>query len=275
MIPIVFTHRGGQEYVRVAVKQAKQWNGRVVLLGDGSNAGWDVEHRAITDYFGGGAGRVADYYVHMCFNSYDFELYNLQRHFVLREFMQREGLAKIFACDSDVMIYADLAEEERKCGDYLAVYSIPHEQWEYRWSASTHAAYWTFGGLCDFCDSMEATYAENLDKLREKWRWHQENDIPGGVGDMTLLWLFYVESGGRIRDICRVVDGVAFDHNIRVGENAFPDEYRVVDGMKDVQWRDGQPYCWHLELERWVRFAALHFQDGAKPKMKEYYRERP
>jgi hypothetical protein len=274
MIPVVFTHRGGQEYVRVAIKQARQWNGRVVLLGDGSNAGWDVEHHAIADHFGADAERVVGYYEHMCSNPHDFELYNLQEYFVLREFMQRQALPVIFACDSDVMAYADLTEEERKHGDYLAVYSIPEEQWEYRWSASAHSVYWTFSGLCDFCDFVEATYTGNLDKLREKWRWHQENGVGGGVCDMTLLWLFYVENAGRVHDICRVVGGAAFDHNIRAAENAFPGEYRMDGGLKEVRWRGGQPYCWHLELERWVRFAVLHFQNGAKPLMQEYYHDR-
>jgi hypothetical protein len=276
MIPVVFTHRGDQDYVQVAVKQAKQWNGRVILLGDEANSDWDVEHYPIADYFSEDAERVADCYEHMCSNPHDFELYNLQEFFVLREFMRRQELDKIFACDSDVMIYADLAEEEKKFGDYLAVYSIPQEQWEYRWSASAHAAYWTFSGLCAFCDFIEKTYTAEtgLAKLREKWRWHQENGVGGGVCDMTLLWLFHLESAHLVHDICRVVGDVAFDHNIRVGENSFPDEYRMDGELKQVDWQNSQPHCWHRELERWVRFAVLHFQDGAKPLMGEYYREK-
>lgn len=284
MIPVVFTHRGNQEYVEIALRQAAQYNSMIFLLGDNSNECFEshhprIEHRYINEYFLKDALRVQDYYKHMCSNPYGFELYNLQEAFVLREFMQRNGHNKIFACDSDVMVYADLAGEEEKYGDYLAVYSVPQEQWEYRWSASAHSVYWTFSGLCAFCDFVEATYTENLDRLREKWRWHQEKGAPGGICDMTLLWLFYAENVGLVHDICRVWrDGqeyVAFDHNIGVGENAFPDEYRMDGELKEVEWQGGQPHCWHLELERWVRFAALHFQDGAKTRMGEYYREKP
>lgn len=278
MIPIVFTHRGNQDYVRIAIDQAKQWNGRVVLLGDETNEGWDVEHHRIADYFSDDARHVADYYVHMCSNPHDFELYNLQEFFVLREFMRQENLSKIFACDSDVMIYSDLTEEEKRYGDYLGVYSIPQKQWEYRWSASAHSVYWTFPGLCAFCLFVRTIYIENRGKLEEKWQWHQENGVGGGICDMTLLWLFYRENVGHVHDICRVWkdDGgyVAFDHNIRVAENAFPDEYRMDGELKEVRWiANNQPYCWHQHLERWVRFATLHFQNGAKPKMGEYYRE--
>ncbi len=279
MIPVVFTHRGDQDYVQIAIKQARQWNERVILLGDESNAIWDVEHHYIAEYFGDDAQRVADYYEHMCSNPYDFELYNLQEFFVLRDFMRTQGLDKIFACDSDVMIYADLTEEEKRFGDYLAVYSIPQEQWEYRWSASAHSAYWTFGGLCAFCDFIEETYATEagLAKLREKWQWHQDSSTGGGICDMTLLWLFYMENAQWVHDICEVRDGVAFDHNIRVPENTEPDEY-IMDGelkAVDWPWRLPQPYCRHKGRNgEHIRFATLHFQNDAKRVMKDYYREK-
>jgi hypothetical protein len=271
MMPVVFTHRGDQDYVSVAIRQARRDNDRVVLLGDESNAGWDVEHHYISDYWTEDARRVEDYYVHMCSNPRGFELYNLQEFFVLREFVRREGLDTIFACDSDVMVYADLSREMDKFGDFLAVYSIPELQWEYRWSASAHSAYWTAEGLEAFCAFIEETYMRNLSLLEEKWRWHQREGIGGGVCDMTLLWLFYERHRDRVSDICRVIDGVTFDHNIRAAENHEPSEYTMSGELKDIAFaQDGYPYCWNLQVGEPVRFATLHFQDGAKPRMKDY-----
>lgn len=277
MIPIIFTHKGNQDYVKVAIKQASQWNERVILLGDTSNMDWDVEHYQIVAFWDGDAERAADYYVHMCSNPHDFELYNVQEFFILREFMRQRELTKIFACDSDVMIYADLTEEERKFGDYLAIYSIPEEQWDYRWSASAHSVYWTFGGLCSFCEFIEKTYTTEagLAKLREKWQWHQDSGTGGGICDMTLLYLFYLENAHLIHDICQVRDGVTFDHNIRVGENAEPYEYVMgSEESKLVFWVRDRPFGERVNGQH-VRFATLHFQNGAKPLMESYYRERP
>jgi hypothetical protein len=273
MIPVVFTHSGDQEYAQIAVAQAQRDNDRVVLLGDESNTGWEVEHHLISDYWSDDVQRVADYYVHMCSNPHGFELWNLQEAFVLREFMRRENLGVIFAADSDVMVYADLTREAKKFGDFLAVYSIPAEQWEYRWSASAHSVYWTRQGLEMFCDFTEYTYTCNLSKLQEKWDWHQRTGTGGGVCDMTLLWLFYQEHQDRISDICDVIDDTAFDHNIRVAENTYPDEYQMRGELKEINWwEDKWPYGWNLRLEQPVRFATLHFQNGVKPLMKEYRR---
>jgi len=43
--------------------------------------------------------------------------------------------------------------------------------------------------------------------------------------------------------------------------------------VKDIMWRDNQPYAYHLKLGKWIRMKSLHFQGGSKPLMKVVRRE--
>lgn len=278
MIPVVFTHRAGvknvpQGYLPYAIQQARQYNDRVILIGDQSNDGLDVEHYHYNRY-AQGAYAFSPRYVHMCTNEHSFELWNLQEYFVLRDFMEAQKLDEMFLCDSDVMLYCNVEE----LGAELAAYSIAcnwaYTQWEYRWSVSAHVSYWTLESLTEFCEYIQRVYTtpKLLAKLQEKWGWHQREGKTGGICDMTLLWLFCV--GKKVINLARVRDNAVFDDNINAPENWLPNEYQMKAGIKEVIWRQNQPYGFNLELGKWIRFNALHFQGDAKKLLSSYAKEK-
>jgi len=270
MIPIVFTHRvgvkaGDQKYLGYAIRQAQQYNPRVILVGDMAYASLEVEFYEYARYAQGGELFEA-HYVHMCTNPREFEVYHMRRHFMLRQFMEAQGLEKMFLCDSDVMVYCDIAEAESTLGDYDVACSFSEEQWPYRWSASPHVSYWSRGTCAEFCDYMWRTYTtpRMFAHLKEKWDWHQRTGTMGGVCDMTLLWLFAQDR--KAINLAQVRDGATFDKNMNTSENWALDEYRMKDGFKEIAWRHNQPYGFNLKRGEWIRFNTLHFQGGERRK---------
>ena len=279
MIPIVIAHRLGvkeidQGYLAFAIKQAQEYNPRVILIGDNSNIYIPVEHHHFTKYFQE-AESFAPHYRHMSSNRAPFQLWDIQRHFIYKAFMQDQGYEKIFTCDSDVMIYSDLARAEGTLGDYDLALSITETQWKYRWAASAHVSYWTLDALVGFCEFIQRAYTTPalLHKLEEKWAWHQETNTPGGICDMTLLWLFSRDK--NVVNLAQVRDETTFDDNINASENYHPDEYRMKAGRKEITWRNNQPYGWNLKLNKLIRFRTLHCQsDPTKALIQHYYRRR-
>lgn len=280
MIPVVISHRLGvkdidQGYLKHTIQQAQEYNHRVVLIGDNSNTYIRVEHHHLSKY-NREAETLATHYEHMSYNRAKFQLWDIQRHFLYKAFMRAESLNKIFTCDSDVMVYSDVTEVEKTLGSYDVALSVAETQWKYRWAACAHVSYWTLDTLTEFCEYAQRAYTtpKLLAKLREKWGWHQRENKPGGVCDMTLLWLF--SRGKNVVNLAQVRDGATFDDNINVSENYHPDEYRMKAGRKEITWDDNQPYGWNLRLRRPIRFHALHFQSNpTKALVPHYYRRRP
>jgi len=164
-------------------------------------------------------------------------------------------------------LYSNVTDADR-FGEYMACYSVPTNQPEYRWSASAHVSYWTLGGLDKFCEFMWNTYTTPgmMHALKEKWVYHKRTGKPGGVCDMTLLYKFRHLHGVALST--QVVGGTTFDHRFGGSENLHPGEYRMKDGVKQITWRGSQPHGYNVILDSYVRFTALHFQGGSKKLMR-------
>ena len=281
MIPVILTHRGNQDYVRTAIEQAQLRNQRVILIGDEGNTA--AEHYLNADYWEG-AGEFAKVYRHMSHNPEPQELYCFQIYFVLRDWARAHGVERLFTMDSDVMLYCDVTEYEKTLGDYDLAINWCERQEPYRWSACLHNSFWKLETLEGMCEFLMGAYQDEgwTEILETKWAWHQENDVPGGVCDMTLLHFF--RQGRKAVNLSRVraTDGYinpsVWDDNINQAENYYQNEYRLEwthtdRGMKEAVLEEGCPvgFNWrHTAADRHVRFNALHFQGQAKRLMEEY-----
>lgn len=272
MIPVVFIHQGFQSYLPHALVQAARRN-QVVLLGDEENKIVRHNHTMIDT----SVGRDFDEaYVHMSTNPKEFERFCFHRWFILADWMRKTGIEKAFYCDSDVMLYCDVTEWAESVGNPELSYQTPQHQPDYRWAASAHVSLWSVGAVSEFCKFILDTYRQEPARgiLEEKWRYHRQNDLSGGVCDMTLLYLFSKlhPIGADYVNNAKVINGATFDHNINVAENYEPHEYDMRDGMKRIQRDAGGIPCGYRPYEQdWIRFNALHFQGGpAKELMEEY-----
>jgi len=178
------------------------------------------------------------------------------------------------------MVYCNMTEEEAKLPrDYLVACCIPEYQPPFRWNASTETCFFTWEGVCEMCDFIHRMYTtpEGLAKIKSKWDWHVSNNKPGGVCDLTLLWLF-VESINRDRivnltPVIQSAEGGTFSHKISGDENSRQGEYRMDGRLKEIQWRGGIPYGFNVRLGEWVQFKDIHLQGGDKRLAPSFYRD--
>ena len=260
-LPVFFFHTGNPPYLKHVLSQAKKDNKQVILLGDETNTELDAEHHMASEY-------IYDIeifnrsYRHMSTNPAQFEVVCFVRWFVLRNFMIRNNIEACFYADSDIMIYEDLSEEWAKFQENSCAFMMPDEQTPYSWSASGHNSFWTKEAIIEFCDFLNAAYSTEtlFTKLTDKWNFHIENNRPGGICDMTLFWLYYQnKSGDNIGILSEVNEGSTFDDNIVSSENRYKDEYRMKNGLKEIEFRDDGPYGYNLRKEQWIKFNTLHY----------------
>jgi len=286
VIPVITVHGGDvklsskDEYLRWTLRQASEYASRVILLG-GPKVKCLVGKAEYYDYLRNWSDSAKVFaenaYVKMSFYTNIYDLAVLKRYFVLRDFMEAQKIDLVFSCDSDVMLYSRPEDEAEAFGVKDIAFCIPQNQYAYRWSASSHAAYFSREGIERFCDFILKTYSSQsgLAKLQRKWDWHQKEKKPGGICDMTLLWLFSLENKDVV-NLSRAIGSPlrAFDHHVNTTENELPNEYIMEGGKKKLSWQSGQPYGHNKILDQDVRFAALHLQGGAKKLAMAYFKER-
>ena len=194
MLPIVFFHSGNiPGYLIRSVNQALIYNKNVVLITDTSSEHLKIKQYLI-DQLNEGVATFEDKYVHMSSNSVSFELICIKRWFLLRNYMNKYNIDVCYYSDSDVMIYDNLTAVYSFYKEFDAAYTMTEYQENYRWSASACCSFWKRETINRFCDFILDLYSTSkIEKLKQKWNYHQQNNIPGGICDMTLLYLFTKE----------------------------------------------------------------------------------
>lgn len=273
MIPVVFVHYGPvPDYLKLSIAQAAKHN-EAILISDQESVQVDAKVVQIGP-LRGEVDQFEKVYHHLSKNPQEFELRCFTRWGLIKAMMEQYGVKTVFYCDSDVLLYTNV--DQFFPSDVEVSYSLPEDQPEFRWSASAHVSIFSYEKLKALWNFMLNTYVhktETYRQLKNKYKHHLATQSPGGVCDMTLLYLFAQKND--VLPICKVVDGMTFDHNINSSENLLKSEYemRQVAGpygpmtIKDVKFSDGFPYCLNLDKDQNVKFNSLHFQGGAKSLM--------
>lgn len=265
-IPIFFIHTGYSPYLEFSIRQAaiSSPDSRIFLLGDHSNDRFaNITHVNMRDYFSS-AKDFGDIYSHMSTNPHDYELFCIQRWFVLNEYLRDTGITRFFVCDSDVMLYEDIniiADRDFRDRD-IALY-LHHGDGD----ASAGLALMKSKTLNDMCSFFSDSYTDpgRRAALEDKWRTVREAKILGGVSDMTLVNNFLQTlPDSSYAAINQVHNNSTFDWNINSPLGYLPDEYQMASGKKHLVWKNRIPFCLNTHSGELVRFNALHFQGPAK-----------
>ena len=273
--PIIVIHRGNPQYLRYTLKQAKHYNDDIILLGDKKNSalGNIVEHHLLDDFSTSEEiSCFRDLYKHMSTNHYQFEKVCFERWFQILEFLESNGIQSFFHIDSDILLYSNISTVlEKVISDYKAAYNIVSQQYEeYLWKSSAHTSFWKTEFLRGFCSFVNGSYENGINELEEKWNWHKEQSINGGVCDMSLLYLFYLNNKNFIYNLLPVSkDYSCFDYNINGSSNYKQDEYQTIKSplgtiIKDVNIQNEKAFCYNLLNKSDVQFANIHFQGISK-----------
>ncbi len=248
MIPVIYYHVGSirnetsfPRHLEVSIQQSKKFNERVILLGDDSNSHLDVEHYDVSEY-SDDINEFRSSYTHMSSNEPAFELACIERWIVLANFVKQMNLEKVVYLDSDIMTFCNYEEKESIFDeDYVGMVCSPKRfgsdvDSPKDWSVSGCISYWRHDNILKFKDLILSSYSDNMDKLLHKWNWHIDTKHPGGICDMTLMYLFYFEN--NLQSLCKVQkDNSVFDQNYYVSETYLPDEYALSGRGKTLTWK--------------------------------------
>lgn len=262
MIPVVYIHFGVlPDYLKRSINQSLKFNNKVVLITDVDVeiSGADIVDSSL---YNEQVKNFEDAYVHMSSNKPDFEKICIKRWIVLANYVLKNNVDVCYYSDSDVMLYANINDIYSKYQNYDAAYTLPEYQDNYRWTASACCSFWKRETLLKFSKFIIEVYSgSELNKLKEKWNYHQNNHIAGGVCDMTLLYLF--SNTINFFSLTKVIDGITFDQNYIDSENYFKNEYELIcdknaeKNVKKIEWKDGLPWANNLIEKKSVKFIAL------------------
>jgi hypothetical protein len=264
-IPLVIAHFGGcPQHLKFSLKSAAQFNPNVVLIGDASNGHLWANHWNSDQGGMGKFRRFMNSYVKMSDYPDSYEAAFWKRPFVVEAWMKSEGVKELFLIDSDVLSFADYSKEvapllPNNCRATL-IQKIGQR------SASLHFSYWTRGALEDFTDFCFKAYEDRKirSELEAKYRWHIDNRSPGGVCEMTLLYLWAETNSSAVVNLAKVVNNTVADEAISSPTNYFDDEYEMRGGFKRLVFRKGVPYGFNKILKQEIRFWCLHCQGDSK-----------
>ncbi|MEG5027997.1 hypothetical protein QUB36_12315 [Microcoleus sp. AT8-B1] len=253
-LPIIVLHVGNSDYILYCLAQAKKTNPEspVIWLGDCID-----KHYSFFDYenfwdYANEFEEFNSYYQHRSINGIKWELFCFQRWFVLKKLMQSRNIHQCLHIDSDVLLYANVTEEQKNfanCDLNLSQMQSPH---------------FTFinnlNVLESFCSFLLEMYKDPLiyQPIQEKFP---------NVSDMSAFNFFANRETFSICETSNITNNSKNDHNINLSEG-----FEMREGRKNIYFVEDQPFCKHLELNRAIKFNMIHFQGWRTKKyIKDYF----
>jgi hypothetical protein len=248
MIPVIFIHKGYDEYLNSSVQQAKKFNKEVVIIGDHAH-NCDNFYQ-LSNYFND-CDTFKSYYTHMSTNHFEYELFCIQRWFVLRNFMRENKIPVCFYLDSDVLLYEDVTDDYKNYNHFIMSIIF---------GTCAVVSFISLEAIENFCDYTMNIYAnKKLYPYREMEAFYKARascGMAGGVCDMTLIRKFVYQFPNAIGELTHPIDDKVYDHCVNQKDYFY--EYH--NGMKCLSFVNGKPYCANLITGKMIQFKSLHFQ---------------
>lgn len=260
-LPVLFVQRNDAYYLDFSLQQVHATNpgNPIYLLHSNITSRQEFVTYIDIDTYAEAIRPFERVYRHMSTNPYDFEFICFARWFAMLAFCRERGFTSFLYLDPDALLYSDI---DAYFGRLDCAFTISTD-------GSPHCAYFSsISWLERFCRFVLDLFgdAELGRRLEEKWKHHQDHQLPGGVCDMTAFYEFMNQFPDcPVRNIANIENGEVFDDNMNDSAG-----FRMKDGLKDITYLNGQPYG-TLETGERVRFRLLHFQGGAKPALPDFH----
>lgn len=276
---IFLIHHGKQDYLQIAARCTQAAGNHVILIGNDPATG-----KLCSAYYDDALIDLPDYrefekqYVHLSSAPIEFELLCFKRYFYLYEIAKQRRLTHFWMIDSDAIVLQDLSDITNNyllANQFAAGVSTRHQD-QFDWASSPHTSFWTLDGLGDFLNFLRKLYIDQTRTLlNEKYQWHLDNQIPGGICDMTALYLW---QKNRL-DVCNLakvhLDGLPlFDNNLNESGNMTRNEFHMVRNvsLKKITHENNTYRAFPTAQSKTIPVVALHFQGRAKACMATFER---
>jgi hypothetical protein len=266
MIPVIFFHKGEQQYLQSAINIALKKN-RVIVIGNQSSS--FKERNQQVQFFNELDLNQEDstfrkVYKHMHSGEPEAQIICYTRWFAIKNLVKLENIDAFFHADSDLAILTNVQENYEKLNFPELALSTQDNQQNFRFVASGHSSYFTKNSIEKFCNFLLYSYnkdSETYKKLVDKHSWHIQNNVGGGVCDMTQLYLFSLTC--PTLSLTKVNNDSCFDDNINSPENYYVSEYKMQNNLKKIILDDNKFYFENLNGQK-ILANTIHCQGGSK-----------
>lgn len=257
---ILILHNGQQDYVQVAIRQLLEFNNArdIVLLSQNTTfrkLGIEIVNpiRYMTR-----AKQVKKSYVHLSSNFYNFELFCIQRWFIILEYLESISYKGPFMhMDSDVMCYcaADkLVELYKEFDVTISSAMVPHMMY--------FKSVVQLRSLCDYIEEMYQKKLPYLQNIYNKEFIVKKSD--GGICDMQLIkWWLEEKKINFIDTTYQILNKTCSDSVFSEPDIYLYDKRR----HQKVVVRDELGYAFVLQNGEQVHCNCIHFQGKEKKRI--------
>lgn len=281
-IPVFIHHECRTPYALKSVKMAEKYNKVVVFLGDDSNKDYSKNWVDVNEYCRDEWKKFLRVYRNMSFYDDGYAVKIFKRLFAMKEYMKDHGMTECVLIDSDVLSFINYSDVPafRNCDMTLFIPGEepqgldPMKLGNFDWGASAGTSYFKYEALCDFISFMLDMYENHIDILELKWEWHQKHNIGGGVCEMTLLFLWYLQTDYKVVNTKTIFSNngspYVIDNDVRTINNRCLFQKYKKKNIEKVLLRDGLPYLIDPKGNL-VRAVCLHFGGNTKIYMGAYF----
>ena len=264
--PIIFVHKGIQEYFILALKQARKYNpdARIIVIGDQDEDKYPdfVEFYNLNDLTSNELIEFRKLYVHKSVNDYNYEIFCFERWFLILELIKRLNIEAFLHLDSDIFIYCNAKEEFEKYKNYKFTYCGMVKKTAVQPVDSGHSSYF------NSCKALEGFTNFILDFYKNvcndnSFKFAQSKHI----SDMSLITWYEKEVKYNCVNKYTPFDESSWDFVLRLDCQNL--------NVKSLKFyiNKGLLYA-YLPNGRKINFKTLHFQGRTKILMKPLYNKK-
>jgi len=259
---LIYIHKGYSWYAPLALLNGRRfWTGEVHYIGNtyGCWVAWLCGVKAWPiERFRKSADEFARIYRHHSELGAEFELFCIQRWFILAEFMAARRLDAATYLDTDILLTRNVDGERVRTAAFGLTFT----------GYSAHLCFINrLTALQRFCAFVTALYADpsSEEKMQEYHHFMVGRYGSSGVSDMALFYWFQKEHPEVLGDYPSIFVDSPFDVSLEEVSGFKSDEY----GFKRLAWENGRPFAITTDGRR-IDLATLHHQGRGKSRLKEH-----
>ncbi|MDD3127519.1 MAG: hypothetical protein PHT27_07885 [Candidatus Izemoplasmatales bacterium] len=249
-IPIVFVHKGDSFYLKYALSNARKFNpdSKIYLLNDGTKEEFEGIIKLDLNKFNKYSKELDKLYVHKTKSNPEIELFCIKRWFLLRAFVEKYKIKKVFALDSDVLLFQNITKD-----------SLNYSKYDFTLSQGScaHAIFINSKKvLIEYTKLAIDFYKNKVGKV--------EYEANGTITDMSFWKVLNGSKKFKIGEITEIIQSATYDAGLLIEQK----EVLIRKGFKQIIFKDSLPFG--KTKTGLIRMKCLHCQGPTKFYMKYY-----
>lgn len=283
-VPVLIIHIGCQDYFQKCILINSKKN-EVIVIGDESNEEFcntipNVTHIPYQQLVSEDLIEFSKSFINYSTNAEWREKICFDRIFFIKRIFELFKFDKVFHLDSDCFLLEPLDSILKAIPqEYDCAYSLEKSSNPNHMVGCIHNAILS-EKFCDkFIELCKNIYCNKtrFDWIEPKIKWHQENNNPGGICDMTFYYLLWKKGILKVFNMNEILDigseMTTFDHNINSGYGILGRKtYILLNNMKQLD-TDGDRFYFSDKNGNRVRALTLHLQGQAKHRVNELFED--